>query len=51
MFRHQLEVDKNIENVNIEGSKVYGEFKKAPVDPDAKQTAGRQLFRSSTRSS
>ena len=38
MFRHQLEVDKNIEKVTIEGSKVYGEFKKAPVDPDAKQS-------------
>jgi cell division protease FtsH len=39
MFRHQLEVDKNIENVDIEGSKLYGEFKKAPVDLDAKQRA------------
>ena len=39
MFRQQLEVDKNIEKVDIEGAKVYGEFKKPPVDPDAKQNA------------
>jgi cell division protease FtsH len=38
MFRRQLEVDKNIEKVTIEGSKVYGEFKQAPVDPDAKKS-------------
>jgi cell division protease FtsH len=31
-FRHQLEVDKNIEQANIEGTKVYGEFKNPPVD-------------------
>ena len=37
MFRHQLEVDKNIANVTIEGNKLYGEFTKAPVDPDGKQ--------------
>ncbi len=37
MFRHQLEVDKNIKSVDIQGSKVYGEFKKAPADPDAKK--------------
>ena len=28
-FRHQLEDDKNIASVNIEGAKVYGEFKEA----------------------
>jgi len=38
-FRRQLEKDKNIASVNIEGAKVYGEFKKAPVDPNAKQDA------------
>jgi cell division protease FtsH len=39
LFRHQLEVDKNIEKAVIEGSKVYGEFKgdNGPVDPDGKQ--------------
>jgi cell division protease FtsH len=36
-FRQQLEKDKNIASVNIEGSKVYGEFKKAPVDPNAER--------------
>ena len=39
MFRRQLDVDKNIESVNIEGAKVYGEFKEAPVDLGAKQRA------------
>ena len=42
MFRHELEVDRNIENVNIEGSKVFGEFKVPPDDPEAKPQAGRQ---------
>jgi cell division protease FtsH len=37
MFRNQLEIDHNIKNVTIEGTKAYGEFKTAPVDPDAKQ--------------
>lgn len=36
-FRRQLEDDKNIVSVNIEGSKLYGEFKEPPIDPDAKQ--------------
>jgi len=36
-FRHQLENDKNIKSVTIQGSKVYGEFKKAPVDPNAEK--------------
>lgn len=37
MFRQQLDVDNNIKTINVEGTKVYGEFKTAPVDPDAKQ--------------
>ena len=37
MFRHQLEVDKNIEKAVVEGTKIYGEFKQAPVDMDARQ--------------
>ncbi len=36
-FRYQLENDKNIKSVTIQGSKVYGEFKKAPVDPNAEK--------------
>jgi len=36
-FRRQLEEDKNIIRVEVEGSKVYGEFNKPPVDPEAKQ--------------
>ena len=39
MFRHELEVEKNIENVNIEGATLYGEFKEPPVNLDAKQRA------------
>ncbi len=39
-FRQQLEKDNNIASVNIEGSQVYGKFKKAPVDPKAKPDAG-----------
>ncbi len=38
-FRQQLEKDKNIASVNIEGAKVYGEFKTAPVDLKAKPDA------------
>jgi cell division protease FtsH len=37
MFRTELEANKNVESVDIQGDKVYGEFKKAPVDPDGKQ--------------
>ena len=37
-FRHELE-QKNIESVNVEESRVYGEFKTPPLDPDAKQNA------------
>ncbi len=36
-FRYQLENDKNVKSVTIQGSKVYGEFKKAPVDPNAEK--------------
>lgn len=36
-FRRQLEEDKNIIRVEVQGSKVYGEFNKPPVDPEAKQ--------------
>ena len=41
-FRRQLD-EKNIESVNIMGSKVYGEFKEAPLDPDGEDQPGRQL--------
>ena len=36
-FRHQLEDDKNVVSVNIEGAKLFGEFKEAPIDPDAEK--------------
>jgi len=36
-FRRQLENDKNIASVNIEGAKVYGEFEKAPLDPNGEK--------------
>ena len=35
-FRRQLETDKNIASVNIEGMKVYGKFKAPPNDPNGK---------------
>jgi cell division protease FtsH len=35
-FRRQLEVDKNIASVNIEGMKVYGKFITPPNDPNGK---------------
>lgn len=38
MFRRQLE-EKNIEDVDIQGSKVLGEFKRPPADPNAKPKA------------
>jgi cell division protease FtsH len=38
-FRRQLEVDKNIKSVNIEGMKVYGTFIKAPNDPNGERDA------------
>lgn len=37
MFRHQLENDQNVESVDIQGAKVYGEFKTPPLVPDGKQ--------------
>jgi cell division protease FtsH len=37
MFRQQLEQDKNIRNVEIQGMKILGDFKVPPVDPRAKQ--------------
>jgi cell division protease FtsH len=43
MFRHQLEVDKNVEKVDIEGLKVYGEFKEPPADPDAEHNPNGKL--------
>lgn len=36
-FRHQLEDEKNVVRVNVEGAKLYGEFKEAPIDPDAEK--------------
>jgi len=39
MFRNQLENDKNVVRVDIEGAKLYGEFNVAPIDPDAKPGA------------
>ena len=36
LFRRQLE-EKNVDKVNVQGAKVYGEFKKAPLDPESKQ--------------
>jgi cell division protease FtsH len=39
MFRSQLE-QHNIESVEIQESRVIGEFKKEPTDPDAKAEAG-----------
>ena len=41
-FRQQLEGDKNIASVQIQGSKVFGEFKQppvAPVDPTAEPSS------------
>jgi cell division protease FtsH len=38
-FRRQLEVDKNIKSVNIEGMKAYGTFIKAPNDPNGERDA------------
>lgn len=35
-FHQQLEKDKNIASVNIEGLRVYGKFKKPPDDPNGK---------------
>ncbi len=35
-FRRQLEDDKNVAGVEVQGAKVFGEFKVAPIDPDAK---------------
>ena len=35
-FRRQLEDDKNVSGVEVQGAKVFGEFKVAPIDPDAK---------------
>ena len=42
-FRHQLEDEKNVVRVNVEGAKLYGEFKEAPIDPDAEKDSERQL--------
>ena len=42
-FRHQLEDDKNIASVNIEGAKVYGEFKKAAARSRRQAGLQRQL--------
>jgi cell division protease FtsH len=36
MFRRQLD-EKNVTSVTVQGAKVYGEFQKAPVDPESKQ--------------
>ena len=38
-FRQQLDKAKNIASVNVEGTKVYGEFKTAAVDPNGKPDA------------
>ncbi len=38
-FRRQLEEDKNVAGVEVQGAKVFGEFKVAPIDPDAKPGA------------
>ncbi len=38
-FRSQLETDKNIATAEIQGDKLYGEFKVPPIDPDAKPGA------------
>ncbi|MBU4398798.1 MAG: AAA family ATPase, partial [Planctomycetes bacterium] len=38
-FRRQLEDDKNVAGVEVQGAKVFGEFKVAPIDPDAKPGA------------
>ncbi len=38
MFRRQLE-QKNVENVDIQGVKVLGDFKNPPADPEAKPDA------------
>jgi cell division protease FtsH len=37
LFRHELDQD-NIENANVQDAKIVGEFKKPPVDPEAKPT-------------
>jgi cell division protease FtsH len=37
MFRNELEVNKNVKNVDIQGATVYGEFNTAPLVPDGKQ--------------
>ena len=38
MFRQQL-AEKNVESVDIEGPKIFGEFKKPPVEPAVKPNA------------
>ncbi len=43
LFRRQLDIEKNVENVNVQGAKVYGEFKTAPVDPATKQALGKKF--------
>jgi cell division protease FtsH len=43
LFRRQLDIDKNIKSVNVQGAKVFGEFKKAPVDPETKQVLGTEF--------
>jgi cell division protease FtsH len=40
LFRRQLDIDKNVASVNIQGAKVFGDFKKAPIDPETKQPLG-----------
>lgn len=38
-FRRELEDRKNVANVTVEGDKLIGEFKTAPLDPDGKKDA------------
>ncbi len=43
LFRRQLDIEKNVESVNVQGAKVYGVFKKAPLDPETKQPLGKKF--------
>jgi cell division protease FtsH len=40
MFREQLQQEKNIQSVDVQGSKVLGEFKVPPINPQAPQNKG-----------